>query len=157
MTSAPLHTYEVTAGWACVYSQPTTYSQNRRRVTRGMRLKGAEVIGAKVRGSRAWVELAEGGYILLSRVRAVDMDDARWLAFLDTLTPGQRHLVQGVMARVQTILNNDRVLEIEDVQGLEDKAMNQQRQIRADELRQDDTDARLDADEERLDRLEAGG
>lgn len=76
------------------------------------------------------------------------MDDAAWMRALDGLPPEQRRLAQVIMARVGYILNNDRILTIEDVQGLEDKAMNQQRQIRADEVRQDDADARMDRDEE---------
>lgn len=75
------------------------------------------------------------------------MDDAAYTAFLDSLPPWQRRLMQAVMARVGYILNRDRIITIEDVQGLEDRAANQQRQIKADEVRQDDTDARMDRDE----------
>ena len=92
------------------------------------------------------------------------MDDHAWTAFLDTLTPGMRQRYQALMARVNYILSRDRIITIEDVQGLEDKAMNQQRQIKADETRQDDADARMDADERqieaighRLDELEQHG
>lgn len=85
------------------------------------------------------------------------MDDANWTRFLDTLTPGMRRFAQMIMARISYILDRDRIITIEDVQGLEDRAANQQRQMKADELRQDDADARMDRDEERLDRLEAGG
>lgn len=76
------------------------------------------------------------------------MDDHAWTAFLDTLTERERYVVQGMMARTGYVLNTDRILEIEDFQHLEDKAMNQQRQIKADEVRQDDADARMDRDEE---------
>lgn len=82
------------------------------------------------------------------------MDDAAWMRILDGLPPEQRRLAQVIMARVGYILNNDRILTIEDVQGLEDKAMNQQRQIRADEVRQDDADARLDEDERQIHAIE---
>lgn len=85
------------------------------------------------------------------------MDDANWTRFLDTLTPGMRRRYQALMARVSYIINSDRVITMEDVMHLEDNDANQQRQIRADEVRQDDADARMDRDEERLDRLEAGG
>ncbi len=142
---APEHTYEVTAGWAMVYTQATTFSQNLRRVTRGMRMKGREIVGAGKGPS--WVELAEGGFILLSRLRIVDMNDAAWMVYLGSLTPRERYVIQGAMARMARMLNSDRILEIEDFQHLEDSAMNQQRQITADELRQDDADARMDRDE----------
>lgn len=89
------------------------------------------------------------------------MNDMAWMAYLDTLPTDLRDLAQNLMDRTQTVINEGRILEIEDVQGLEDRAMNQQRQITADELRQDDMDARMDADEahaertdDRLDELE---
>jgi ABC-type Zn2+ transport system substrate-binding protein/surface adhesin len=83
------------------------------------------------------------------------MDDAGWTAFLDSLPPWQRRFAQAIMARVSFVLNADRIITIEDVQGLEDRAMNQQRQMRAEETRQDDADARMDRDEEDVHKLEA--
>lgn len=82
------------------------------------------------------------------------MDDAAWMHLLDTLTPERRRLAQAIMARISYILDRDRIITIEDMQGLEDKAANQQRQIKADEVRQDDADARMDADEEEMHKLE---
>jgi hypothetical protein len=82
------------------------------------------------------------------------MDDANWTRNLDALSPWQRRFAQLIMARVGYILNRDRIITIEDVQGLEDRAANQQRQIKADEVRQDDADARMDADEEEIHRIE---
>lgn len=81
------------------------------------------------------------------------MDDANWTAFLDTLAPGQRRRYQAIMARVSYILNQDRIITIEDVQHLEDNDANQQRQMRAEETRQDDADARMDRDEEEIEAI----
>jgi len=86
------------------------------------------------------------------------MNDADWTRNLDALSPWQRRFAQLIMARVGYILNQDRIITIEDVQGLEDRQENQQRQMRAEETRQDDADARMDAielaDEQRDDRLD---
>jgi hypothetical protein len=78
------------------------------------------------------------------------MDDAAWTRLLDSLTPERRRLAQAIMARISYVLDRDRIITIEDMQGLEDRAANQQRQIKADETRQDDADARMDADEEEM-------
>jgi len=82
------------------------------------------------------------------------MDDAAWTRLLDSLTPERRRLAQAIMARVSYVINRDRIITIEDMQGLEDRAANQQRQIRADEVRQDDADARMDRDESDMHKLE---
>ncbi len=156
---APNRIYEVCQRRVFVYTEPSTFSAVLSRLGRGRRF-----VGRVVRTS--WVQRDGSGYVRLVAVRdlgVADVSSTEYIAFLDALTPRERFVVQGILAQISHLLNNDRVITIEDVQGLEDRASNQQRQIKADELRQDDADARMDADEahderqdDRLDKLEAG-
>lgn len=47
------------------------------------------------------------------------MNNADWLAYLDTLPPDHRDLAQKIMARIQTIINSDRMKFIDEVQRAE--------------------------------------
>ena len=44
------------------------------------------------------------------------MNDAAWLAYLDTLPPDHRDLAQQIMLRIQTVLNADRTHVLDELQ-----------------------------------------
>jgi hypothetical protein len=44
------------------------------------------------------------------------MNESLWSAFLDTLTPSDRNLAQKIMARIQTVLNSDRLHTLDEAQ-----------------------------------------
>jgi len=81
------------------------------------------------------------------------MDDAAWTRLLDSLTPERRRLAQAIMARISYVLDRDRVITMDDVQRLGDRQENQQRQLKADEVHQERTDARMDADEAEIEAI----
>ncbi len=69
------------------------------------------------------------------------MNNAAWLAYLDTLPPEHKALAQRIMARVQTILNSDRNKAFDEIQRSE-------RRSDANAARMTDLDLRLDAYEQ---------
>jgi len=69
------------------------------------------------------------------------MNDSLWHAFLDTLTPSDRNLAQKIMARIQTVLNSDRVHTHDEIQRSVRRADRNAQRL-------DDLAIRLDAYEE---------
>jgi len=47
------------------------------------------------------------------------MNDQEWTAFLDTLTPAHRKLAQGVLARLEYVLERFRSQMLSDIQRIE--------------------------------------
>jgi hypothetical protein len=65
------------------------------------------------------------------------MNDAAWLAYLDTLPPDHKALAQRLMTRIQTILNSDRRKTLDDVQRAERRSDRNAERINETELRLD--------------------
>ncbi len=122
------HTYEISLGWADVYTQPNSYSAHLARLGRGKRFTG------KALGT-TWVQRSAGGYVKRKSLRdlgACDLSQAEWLDYLDTLPSELAGLAGHIMERIATVLAGDRayLLQRMELMQREIVALN----VRIDEL-----------------------
>lgn len=66
------------------------------------------------------------------------MNDHAWMAYLDTLPPDLSDLAQHVLERVNTVLNRDRSLTLDEAQRIERRLEVLQRHIEAIDVRLDE-------------------
>ncbi len=137
MTKAD-HIYEVRLGWADVYALPNTFSKHVIRLKRGTQFKGHEARGARVNGSDIWIARDAGGFISGMRVRDLGepvMTNQEWQTYLASLPPELTDLAMHLMERINTVLGDDRLYMLGELQHMDQRLETLQRHIEAIDVR----------------------